>query len=137
MDISGAQLNSAAINAYNTQLQETPRQNNRQAAPAPLSQQAPGTEVSLSADARDRAAQNDLSPPVQPASSSQDSSATESSLAQQASGRQQERSVEDRASQAREADARRQQTQSSQLEASASTYAARVAVQNYSRIADF
>jgi hypothetical protein len=132
MDISGAQLNSAAISAYNTQLQEAPRQDRQQEA-APAGQQSSSAEVSLSSDARNRAEQDTQSPPVQPPSGSQDNTPTEQALARQDVDRPQEQTPEDRASQAREAEANRQQSP----EASSSSYSARLAVQNYSSVANF
>jgi hypothetical protein len=55
MDISGTQLNSAAIAAYNTQLQASSKQDRQVEAPAASKPLAP--EVSLSSEAKDRATQ--------------------------------------------------------------------------------
>jgi len=132
MDISGAQLNSAVLDAVSAQAQPV-AQNNRPA-PAPTQQQ-PSTEVSLSRDARERAAQlataqqaapaaeNVTSNPVQPINESQSP---------------REESAENTAVQARESEAPQQQANAAvKAQETAPTYTARIAAQSYISVSNF
>lgn len=132
MDISGAQLNSAVLDAVSAQPQTAP-QNNR---PSPSSAQKPvSTEVTLSRDARDRAAQ----PAPQPTEAATAANVTSNPVQAPAEAQPtQGQDAESRAVQARESDARAQQANPAvQAQANAPTYTARVAAQSYSSVSNF
>ena len=132
MDISGAQLNSAVLDAVSAQAQ--PAAQNNRPAPAP-SQPQPSAEVSLSRDARERAAQvataqqaipateNVTNNPVRPASEIQSP---------------REESGENPAVQARETEAPRPTANAAvQAQETAPTYTARIAAQSYISVSNF
>ena len=129
MDISGAQLNSAAISAYNAQLQ-TGTQQNQQSRPAEPPAATPSqpakAEVTLSREGRERATQ-----PEQPAPQPVVTSAPSVQSSSEAQPAQEERA----AAQAREAQVRQQATRADQL--STTSYTARIAAQSYYSVSNF
>lgn len=132
MDISGAQLNSAVLDAVSAQAQPA-TQSNRPAPAAPAKQQ-PSTEVTLSRDARERAVQT--SPEPQPSAAP-----TESRNPVQAPDEAptaQEESNNNPTVQARENNASEKQSDAAvQAQTTAATYTARVAAQSYTSVSNF
>jgi len=125
MDISGAQLNAAAISAVNAQLQVASQQTQQAETPAPVQ---PSTEVTLSRDALESASQNrdsaaaqnppDNPPVTEPVSSNQTT-------------------PEVVAEPAREAESRQQANQAAQSQTTTSTHTANVAAQSYYSVSNF
>lgn len=128
MDISGAQLNSAAITAYNAQLQAGLQQN-RQAG-APVESRPLAAEVTLSSEAKDRSAGESRSATVSVANSPEKlvAQAPEPQSSLDDTGERQ-------AVQAREAENRQQSSRAAQT--NANTFAAQQAVQSYFNVANF
>ncbi|MCX7628574.1 MAG: hypothetical protein N2Z69_09245 [Methylophilaceae bacterium] len=94
MDISGAQLNSAVISAYNNAQLQVAMQQNRQAAPPVPQPRATATEVSLSRDGREQAARGDQATardvqaaPARPAEASMSDTTRQSVVSRSAEGR--------------------------------------------------
>jgi hypothetical protein len=128
MDISGAQLNSAAISAYNSQLQASSQQN-RQTETLPPAQPS-NQEVSLSSEARNRATQDALTTPA-PVATPPERQVAPTSEAQSGENKPAERSAD----QAQKTETRQQASQVAQTDTG--TYAARQAVQSYFSISNF
>lgn len=132
MAISGAQLNSAALDAVSAQVQ--PAVQNNRAAPAPAQQQQ-STEVNLSRDARERAAQASSGSQQPPAATNVSSNPVQAPVPAQAP---REESSENPVVQARENESREQQANAVvQAQSTATTYTARVAAQSYTSVSNF
>lgn len=124
MDLSGAQLNSAAISAYNAQLQTAAQQNQQSrpeiaATPDRQPNRQPDREVTLSREGRDLAAREEADvPPAEPARAAPVASVEPAPIAEQP------RPVEAAAA-----------PQSPSL--SSTSYSARIAAESYYSVANF
>lgn len=131
MDISGAQINSAVLDAVSAQAQ--PAAQNNRPAPAPAQQQ-PSAEVTLSRDARERATQT--SPERQPPAAANVSSNPVQAPDQAQSAH--EESSKNTTTQARENESHEQQANVAiQAQTTAATYTARIAAQSYTSVSNF
>jgi len=135
MDISGAQLTSAAISAFNAQLQVASQQTQQAATPAPAQ---PSTEVTLSRDSLESASHNGgvasaQNPPNNPAVTAPGSSNQTTPEARSS----QDGTTEGGAVSTREVESRRQANQAAQSQTTTSTYTASVAAQSYYSVSNF
>lgn len=129
MDISGAQLNSAAITAYNAQLQAGIQQNRQAEAPAEVKPLAP--EVTLSSEAKDRSASEGQPSPVRTGNAP----AVAVTRRPPEPQTNRDESGDRQAVQVRDTESRQQSSQAAQT--NANTFAAQQAVQSYFSVSNF
>ncbi len=128
MDVSGSKLNSAVLDAASAQVQTAAKPNR----PAPNPVQQPSAEVTLSRDARDRAAQAAASQ-QQPAAANVAKNPVQPTSETQAP---REESRENTAVKARENESRQQQSENAATQSNTPSYSARVAAQSYARVSN-
>lgn len=126
MEISGAQLNNAVLDAVSAQGRPAVQESRQ--APAPQPNQA-SAEVSLSRDARERAAQAQNAQPIPTPQAGQNPVESVSTRSEPVR--------ESRSTQAGENESRpKQPAPAVQAQNNAPTYTAKVAEQNYTRVSD-